>query len=326
MKNIKIVNIRALAILLVVMGHSIILYSLNWDLYETTNKVLFLDYLKKIIDIIQMPLFFSVSGFLFYYSRNKIDNLFKFFKNKFHRLLVPYIFIALLWMVPIRLLVGYQGYSNMSISDIIYNAILLGKDCGHLWFLPTLFLIFLEMHIILYFMKKINSNNIIDFIILIIMICLSKYCFKIPNIIPFASRSIEYIIWFYLGYIINKYEDCMLILKKYKYLMYIFLILSILHWFYFEEYISILFTKILIILIIYIEVPSISNKYIELISENSFGIYLFHSPLIYITFSTIPNSNPILVIILNFLVFGIISLVLTLIMKKTEWRFIIGEK
>ena len=39
MKNTKIVNIRALAIILVVLGHSIILYSSQWDLYETINQV-----------------------------------------------------------------------------------------------------------------------------------------------------------------------------------------------------------------------------------------------------------------------------------------------
>lgn len=71
MKNTKIVNIRALAIILVVLGHSIILYSSKWDLYETINQVPILDNMKRIIDIIQTSLFFSISGYLFYYSLNK---------------------------------------------------------------------------------------------------------------------------------------------------------------------------------------------------------------------------------------------------------------
>lgn len=66
MRNTKIVNIRAIAILLVVFGNSIILYSSTWNLYTSTNQVLILDYLKRIIDLIQMPLFFSISGFLFF--------------------------------------------------------------------------------------------------------------------------------------------------------------------------------------------------------------------------------------------------------------------
>ena len=58
-----IVNIRAVAILLVMLGHSIILYSSTWNLYETTVQAPLLDHIKSIVNMIQMPLFFSVSGF-----------------------------------------------------------------------------------------------------------------------------------------------------------------------------------------------------------------------------------------------------------------------
>lgn len=55
--------IRALAILLVMLGHSIIIYSSGWNLYDTTQSAPVLAHLKDIINVIQMPLFFSVSGF-----------------------------------------------------------------------------------------------------------------------------------------------------------------------------------------------------------------------------------------------------------------------
>ena len=58
-----IVNIRAIAIMLVALGHSIILYSSAWNLYETTVNAPVLDHLKNVINMVQMPLFFSVSGF-----------------------------------------------------------------------------------------------------------------------------------------------------------------------------------------------------------------------------------------------------------------------
>ena len=51
----RIGNIRALAIFLVVLGHSIILYSAGWGLYETTRQAPFLSWLKRVIDILQMP-------------------------------------------------------------------------------------------------------------------------------------------------------------------------------------------------------------------------------------------------------------------------------
>lgn len=38
----RLMNIRALAITLAVLGHSIILYSTSWDLYETNQRSAFL--------------------------------------------------------------------------------------------------------------------------------------------------------------------------------------------------------------------------------------------------------------------------------------------
>lgn len=72
MRNNKIVNIRALAIVLVVLGHSIILYLSQWDLYTTINSVPILDNFKKVIDIIQMPLFFPY--LVFYFIIQSIKN------------------------------------------------------------------------------------------------------------------------------------------------------------------------------------------------------------------------------------------------------------
>lgn len=43
-------------------------------------------------------------------------------------------------------------------------------------------------------------------------------------------------------------------------------------------------------------IPNTTNKLLDKLGENSFGIYLFHSPLVYITFSYIPNINPIILI------------------------------
>lgn len=58
-----IVNIRAIAIMLVALGHSIIIYSSTWNLYQTSVQAPVLDHLKNIVNMLQMPLFFSVSGF-----------------------------------------------------------------------------------------------------------------------------------------------------------------------------------------------------------------------------------------------------------------------
>ncbi len=67
----RINNIRALAILIVIFGHSIILYSSSWSLYETMQTSPILDNVKKVINLFQMPLFFSLSGYLFTFSKTR---------------------------------------------------------------------------------------------------------------------------------------------------------------------------------------------------------------------------------------------------------------
>ena len=137
-RNGKIDNIRALAIFLVVFGHSIILYQTSWTLFETSIQVPLLDTIKRIIDLIQMPLFICVSGYLAYNSRDQ--HTFTTLLNKrVHRLLVPYYLISLLWLLPLRFLVGYSGYKGRSFIDVFIHCIICGEDPGHLWFLPFLF-------------------------------------------------------------------------------------------------------------------------------------------------------------------------------------------
>lgn len=134
-----ITNVRALAIFLVVLGHSIILYSSAWGYYPTEQKSILLDNLKFLINGIQMPLFFSLSGFCFLWSWNRSSDFISQIIKKAQRLIIPYIMIGICWLFPIRMLVKYPYYNGLTIPHIIFKSILLGEDNGHLWFHPTLF-------------------------------------------------------------------------------------------------------------------------------------------------------------------------------------------
>lgn len=147
-------NIRALAIFLVVLGHSIILYSSSWNLYETTVSAPLLDVLKRIIDIPQMPLFFSLSGYLFVFSHQRSRGFWQLLKNKFLRLLVPYLGIGILFLLSIRLAVGFPSYQNMGLGEFLIK-LLNSSDVGHLWFLPALFIVFLLSELILTVAEKV---------------------------------------------------------------------------------------------------------------------------------------------------------------------------
>lgn len=315
MKNNKIVNIRALAILIVVLGHSIILYSKGWGFYQSIYNVPFLDKLKNFINIIQMPLFFSISGFLFYYSLNKKSKFKNFLIKKSKRLLIPFIIIGICWMIPIKLLVHYAGYQDLSFLKII-GTLFLGTDSGHLWYLPTLFIIF----IIVFIMKKILDKKY-DIIIAIILLIISYISMHL-NIYPYLNQALYYLYYFYIGFLINKYQTKNI--NIYHFLGITISSFILLITFNNIKLLEYIFTTLFIFLIYQI-ISNKENKIIQTISENSYGIYLIHSPLIYITYTYLTNINPIMVVFINFVIFGIIAVLLSILIRRTKLKFILGE-
>lgn len=202
--DFKIANIRALAIVIVVFGHSIILYDPNWGYYTPTYSAGLLASIKQFINIFQMPLFFSVSGYCFQFSREKISKTgyLSFVKAKMKRLLIPFVAFALLWMIPLRMVSRYPYWQEKTFLVILYE-IVTGKDSGHLWYLISLFLIFLLSGAIEIASNKCGIKSeesiiatTIDFMILAVFSFLAPF---VPNIL-YIQNVAKYLMWFYFGY------------------------------------------------------------------------------------------------------------------------------
>lgn len=84
-------------------------------------------------------------------------------------------------------------------------------------------------------------------------------------------------------------------------------------------------SSIIILYTCYCNFSDNNNKFCNIISKNSFGMYLFHSPLVYITYTYLNNCKPIVVMLVNFIIGGIVSFLITEIIRKTFFRFFIGE-
>lgn len=330
-KSKKINNLRVLAIILVVLGHSIIIYSSSWDLYKTSNKVIFLDYFKKIIDIIPMPLFFAISGYLFYYSHKKYHNFIVFTIKKFKRLMVPFFCVGIFYLLPIRRLINYPGYIDKTFFDIFISNFLKASDIGHLWYLPALFFTFLISEVILFIFENIPYIcEHIEIFFMIISIILYFMGYRIAFSYPPLMSSYSYIIWFSLGYFVNKWNGIFNSIYNNKLIIIILVLTNIIGLVYCGlgnnvRVIVNLGIRILTIINLFELIPNSTNKLLDKLGENSFGIYLFHSPLVYITFTYIPNINPLIMFILNFFVFGLISLLISLLIRNTKFKFILGE-
>ena len=326
----QIGNIRTLAILLVVLGHSIILYSTGWSLYETARQAPFLAWLKRAIDIPQMPLFFSLSGYLFVFTHQKKQGFGQLAKNKFLRLIVPYFGIGLLYLLPIRLAVGYSGYQGNIVIDFILK-FLTANDVGHLWFLPALFLIFLLSEMILSVAEHIPVLKKFPGIVLLAaggVLYLEGYHIGL-GYGPLLS-AFNYLLWFALGYCLKTYQQY--IRKMYRIplvkwgllLANLLLLVYALRLFSARVLIS-LGLCALFIINAYGVMPEKTCSLVQRIDRDSFGIYLFHSPLIYITFASIPNAHPAIVVFINFVIFGAAAFCLTELVRKIRLKVLIGE-
>lgn len=326
----RLCNIRSFAILVVVLGHSIILYSSAWNLYPTSVSVPFLDRLKWIIDVIQMPLFFSLSGYLFVFTHQKKYGFLQLVKNKVLRLLVPYLGIAVLWLLPIRFSVGFPSYQDISVTTFL-EKLLTSEDVGHLWFLPALFLMFVLSELILSIAEKIPGIKKVSAIFLCVA-ALGLYLegYRIGFGYPPLLGAFNYLIWFSLGYLLNTYSRILKRTYDIPLIKWGLLLLNVALYAYccvvgsVRVLISLLLRGLCIINA-YGAMPRRTCGIIEKVDRNSFGIYLFHSPLIYFTFSMIPNASPIIVVFVNFVIFGAVAYGLTELVRKTKLKVLIGE-
>lgn len=102
--------IRTLAIVLVMLGHSIIIYEPSWTIINTDIEAPYFVLLKQVINLVQMPLFFALSGYLFFYTLQKKGSLMELMRNKTSRLLLPFIMVGVFFMIPIKTLLAVPGY------------------------------------------------------------------------------------------------------------------------------------------------------------------------------------------------------------------------
>lgn len=138
----------------------------------------------------------------------------------------------------------------------------------------------------------------------------------------------SYFVWFYAGMLRQKYEKTLDPLNcKYKAVfgMGAILIFLVLQCHGMWSIILLLFAAALCISALYEIVPNHIGKIGAFLSRDSFGIYLFHSPLVYITYSTLSESNPVIVVIINLVAFGLLSIALTELFRRTKLAFILGE-
>lgn len=185
------------SILLVVIGH-VNLTNVFADPRTPVNLEI-----MRIIYSFHMPLFMFTSGFLFYKTKMQKDKSYgEILKDRSKRLLIPYAFFTLttffLKYAFNPIMMRPVSFSGKEFIDIITFS---SNPQGELWFLSTLFILFLFYPVYQWFLENHWKTALLFSIVLLLNLFF-------PEGILFLciSYAAFYMLFFYLGICFSKYE------------------------------------------------------------------------------------------------------------------------
>jgi len=286
-----IVLLRAVAIILVVFAHATrSIHSPNPHMYSPLITPWWEIAIKDYIYSFHMPLLFWISGFVFYFSaveNKKRDTVSNQLLSKAKRLILPMYSVSFLILFPC---IFFFGHFNGSIASQI-KLLLWGSDNDHLWFLKTLFIIFLATVPLYYYCK--SESKYFHIMLLVIWGFFYVYQTIMPNLMVSA---IKYFPFFIIGCLSRKHEY---ILDKMNFSM-MFIFFLFLHilvlltkrismtyipkdfiW-YFAAFCGTYFTYFFARVAVSYLVSTKLWLLIKKIDATSYSIYLFHVAFLYI--------------------------------------------
>lgn len=303
--NIQVSNaitrLRVIATIIIVAYHAACPYGV-WDAFiefwgTKTSKEIINFVFQRLLCNDMLPMFFSLSGMLYFAKKETYKDWLLVFWRKFDRLIVPAALIILFcsWFdIPF---VGHAGPE------------------GHLWFIYVLFLYFC------WFLTLSRVN--IHILMLIAVTGYGVYSFSGRlelSMSSFVLQLLRYQIYFVGGYYMFKYYD--LLRKNFiRWLLLLIYLVSLLLDFQTGYYL--LFN---VVALAFIPQRDIVSRMMRSLNVNSFGIYLIHHILIVASFqlSFVYNSYidyPLLAIVSMFLVAIIISWTLSEVLHRIKFRY-----
>ncbi len=328
--------VKCILMICVVIYHSILYWNGTWghDIVELNTESNGLNLLGQWLNTFHIYAFTLISGYIFTYiklQKGGYNNFNAFVKTKFLRLIVPFIFVCVVWAIPVGVY-----YFNYDFRDIFYRYILATAP-NQLWFLLMLFNAFIISYFMIGFWQKHNFLGLISVIILHVIGLVLPSHFMI-------AKALRFLIFFYLGFYLRHKENSVFWkIPSAIYLMLsigVFVVTRLLYLVGSSPILEILFYGVNIILQCICSVSMFillvrladkinwTNKVFMFISNKSMIIYMFHQQFIYFTLCSFTGlSNPWLHSLINFIFSMGMSLIFALILKRFKiTRFLIGEK
>ena len=259
-----IIFLQTIGPIFVILGHSI-----NGLPYHTVFNSI-----KLFIYVFHMPLFFFISGLTFYYSNNeKKIKYFDYIKKKAVRLLIPYVFWNLLFLVPKYILSAFLNDKVQLSIAYVFKVFLYPRNniCGTTWFLVALFIMYAVAPLLL---KIFQKKKILYYMLLLLAFVMSM--FYIDNRFLTIGDLSKDLVFFMLGLCIFSNKEKLLKIKN-EMLLIIACLISFIFWVIYSNKITTAFLCTFILLLLLI-IGLIGQKKWKrnIISDNGLFIMIFH--------------------------------------------------
>ena len=196
--------VKTVLMILVVGGHALDFWTGDWFTRNPAIPSPFCDLLSRWLNSFHTYAFVLVSGYLFRYLKYEritdscgYNRLISFVWSKCKRLLVPYTFVSVIWIIPVSIF-----FFHFELKDIILN-FCLALGPGQLWFLWMLFDVFISFFILCRYFDKFTLIGGIT-VVLIYFIGIYGNSF-VPNVFQ-IWRAAQYFHLFWLGFEIRKWN------------------------------------------------------------------------------------------------------------------------
>lgn len=256
-----------------------------------------------------MPLFVFLSGAVFALTYKESTDFKSWTIKRIKKLMVPYFIVAIILYIPTRIVCGYYD-TGIDIINIIYNDVILSKDINYLWYLVMLS----EVTLIVILFRKYFMSSKVKTIVLATCLILSTIRYVLPEM-PFQiNRTREFLLWFYIGILVQKNRDKLCLGKNYSLILLFVWIIS----FFIHSAIEIKltqtdlnYTMLLILKLIKMCIrlimegsasfcifwffegsDEVKNKLISVLDSSSLTIYLLHPVIIMLSKQVIHMAIP----------------------------------
>jgi len=333
-RNVTVDYIKGIAILLVVLGHTMSVCTFNSESSQLYN----------VIWSLQMPLFFLSSGYLTRFSKpiKDANDLKKYFKKR----TLGYLFPFAVWTFAIRGVILKQ-YSFLNIKNLIFH-----MDIGY-WFLFSLWTVCIVYGFSCYVSEKFSSqiakslSNIFTYLIgmsvlavISLILGLSFLCIKL---------TLYYMPFFYAGVLFGKNQNNISSLKNYSKFVELFAALSAIMYllllvrfnsFYISENLIGIFIRALTSLtgccfvcfsVSKLNLKGLPNRLLNFIGQHSLEIYLIHDIFLSIfKLAPIPEFTSIkglIVCVINYIITLVITITITFLLNANRFlKFLLFGK